>query len=67
MMPKDFERILREVGFEILPMVNNYPPASPGAGFVRRKLINSAKNGTRWPQNALGLPYKRFVYIVQKP
>jgi len=67
MMPKDFEKILRDVGFEILPTINYYPPAAPGAGFVRRKLINSAKNGIRWLQNALGLPYKRFVYIVQKP
>ena len=67
MMPRHFEKILKDVGFTILPTIQYYPPASPGAGAAGRKLVVMAKTSIRWLQNRLGLPYKRYVYIVQKP
>jgi 2-polyprenyl-3-methyl-5-hydroxy-6-metoxy-1,4-benzoquinol methylase len=54
MMPKTFEKLLKEVGFKVLPTVLHIPPAAPGAGVVGRKMIIAAKTGIRWLQNALG-------------
>jgi 2-polyprenyl-3-methyl-5-hydroxy-6-metoxy-1,4-benzoquinol methylase len=66
MMPREFEKMLKDIGFEILPLVH-YPPPSPVAGAARRNTATKFKAGIRWLQNALGLPYKRYVYFVQKP
>jgi 2-polyprenyl-3-methyl-5-hydroxy-6-metoxy-1,4-benzoquinol methylase len=66
MMPRHFERLLTEVGFRTLPMVH-YPAVPLGPGMFRKSLTRNLKAGTRWLQNALGLPYERYVYFVEKP
>jgi 2-polyprenyl-3-methyl-5-hydroxy-6-metoxy-1,4-benzoquinol methylase len=66
MMPREFERMLQDIGFKILPM-GYHTPAVPGAGAVRRRIAVTIKASIRWIQNILGLPYTRYVYYVQKP
>jgi 2-polyprenyl-3-methyl-5-hydroxy-6-metoxy-1,4-benzoquinol methylase len=66
MMPRQLERLLKEVGFRILPIVH-YPPVPLGPGLLRRSLLRNTKSAVRWLQNALGLPYDRHVYFVEKP
>jgi 2-polyprenyl-3-methyl-5-hydroxy-6-metoxy-1,4-benzoquinol methylase len=67
MMPKQFEGLLKEIGFKILPNVYYFPPASPGAGMLGRQINSMVKKSIRWIQNLFGLPYKRYSYILQKP
>lgn len=66
MMPKDFARLLREIGFEITPYAF-YPPLPLVPGLIRQALVNHAKTALRTLQNVLNLPYPRHVYVVRKP
>jgi|GEM_PF-1932430 len=66
MMPKDFERLLKEIGYEIMPLVH-YAPVPFASGFYREFLLTHLKRGVRYLQNVLGLPYDRYYYIVRKP
>lgn len=66
MMPHHFKRMLREVGFEVTPLVH-YPPVPFVAGFYRRKLVRDAKWLLRTAQNMVGWPYHRHFFIVRKP
>ena len=66
MMPHHFKRLLREVGFEVTPLVH-YPPVPFARGFYRRKLIRDAKWLLRTAQNIVGMPYHRHFFIARKP
>jgi 2-polyprenyl-3-methyl-5-hydroxy-6-metoxy-1,4-benzoquinol methylase len=66
MLPKHFERILREVGFEIKPWAF-YPPVPFVRGLATRSLLPKLKTLVRTAQNILGAPYSRHVYVVRKP
>lgn len=66
MMPHHFKRMLKEVGFEVTPLVH-YPPVPWRRGFYRRKILRDAKWLLRSAQNWLGLPYHRHFFIARKP
>ena len=64
--PKQFRRLLESCGFKVTNLAM-YPPVPPMAGLWRQYLLRMAKVAVRTTQNALGLPYDRFVYVVEKP
>ena len=66
MLPKHFERLLTEVGFEILP-ITHFPPVPFSSVTSKNYVLRNIKTLVRTLQNVLGLPYARNFYIVQKP
>ena len=66
MMPRHIEQLIKEVGFEITPMVH-YPPVHWAPGHYREYFTRNLKRAIRYTQNLLGLPYDRYFYILRKP
>jgi 2-polyprenyl-3-methyl-5-hydroxy-6-metoxy-1,4-benzoquinol methylase len=66
MMPNEFKKMLREVGFEITHLT--YYPSVP---LARGQFVNFLKRNlkvlTRTLQNYFGIPWRQYYFIVRKP
>jgi len=66
MMPKHFSRLVKDVGFTITPLAQ-FAPVPLAKGMLGSFLLRNIKCTIRILQNTLGIPYKRYFYILQKP
>ena len=66
MMPRDFERMIRDIGFRVTTWVPHAPPPLTVAT-VADAAKGAAKRAVRFAQNALHLPYARYAYLLRKP
>lgn len=64
--PAQFRRLLEECGFRVTPLAL-YPPVPAVARLWRKILWRNAKAAIRLAQNAMRLPYDRYVFVAEKP
>jgi SAM-dependent methyltransferase len=63
--PRQFRSLLDGLGFRVTNLAF-YAPPPPAAWLWRERLRQAAKTVVRTSQNALRLPYDRYVFIAEK-
>jgi 2-polyprenyl-3-methyl-5-hydroxy-6-metoxy-1,4-benzoquinol methylase len=66
LMPREFDKLLRSVGFRVTPWID-YVPVTPLRGNAQAWIVRNLKMVVRMTQNTLGLPYRREIFLAEKP